>query len=134
MILIFKSLFNLRDYKQTKAYLNTDGCSIMIKEPAVVTYMTKDLKKMHELDGTEMCATILMIKKMVASEIDDTKNHSEKTIELCFPADIACNADNYNYGGGRSSRSGKLKNYCHMMETVVSKDKMAWIFSNLLHL
>ena len=106
----------------------------MIKEPAVVTYMMKDLKKIHELDGTERCAAILTIKKMVASEIDDTKNHSEKTNELYFPGDIACNADSCNYGGGRSSRSGKLKNYCHMMETVVSKDKMAWIFSNLLHL
>ena len=80
---------------------------------------------MHELDGASkmFAATMLKIHRMVASEIDDTKNHSEKTNELYFPGDIACNADSCNYGGGRSSRSGKLKNYCHMMETVVSKNE-----------
>ena len=65
----------------------------MIQEAPVATYMMKKLKNMHEPDGTELCAATLKIHRMIAFEIDDNKDCSDKNTGLFSPGDITCNAD-----------------------------------------
>jgi hypothetical protein len=59
----------------------------MIQEAPVATYIMKKLKNMHEPDGNEFCAATLTIHRMIAFEIDDNKDCSDKILGS-FPLEI----------------------------------------------
>ena len=48
-ITIFKPLFDLRDYKKTKAILHENGGGISVFEPSVPTYLVNKVQKIHKL-------------------------------------------------------------------------------------
>ena len=109
-IAIFQPLCDPRDIKLAKAVLDPDGRSIILTEPVLPTFMVKEVKAMHAMEGCfgkAQCMLATRSHQVAATNIQANELRAMKRTMLHFPDGIVCKS---------MDTKAKLKNNFRMMK------------------
>jgi hypothetical protein len=84
VITIYNPLYDARDNTMTKGGLSSDGKFITVTEASTPTYLVKEAKAVHGLEGTHVCEATMRSHQVAANGISTKDSHKLKKYILYF--------------------------------------------------
>jgi hypothetical protein len=127
VVTVYKSVTDMRDFKEYKATLLEDGTGFTLMEPSVPRFFL-DAEDLHDLEGKDMVWEIKKDHLLHSTAIEKRHNRQSKEGTFHFPDGVCCTALHFD-----NQPNGTLQNQfrVHQVESKEGSGKfqdVAYIF------